>query len=107
MRVARLQIARWLGWTGVVAFVGICFLDQRLHEFRYGWLTYIAIPVTILLTVLAIKKWGGEAALDQTHKGVIEAFVSFAASTFSLALLLFVGVLVFVFGLSLWSLIRS
>jgi hypothetical protein len=107
MTITRLQIARWLGWLGVAAFFGTCFLDRRLHDWHYGWLAYPAIPVTILLTVLAIRRWGGEGALNQTDKGVIEAFVSFAGSGIALALLLFVGVLIFVFGLSVWSLIRS
>jgi hypothetical protein len=107
MTITRTQFARSLGWIGVVAFLGICFLDQRLHDWQYGWLAYPGIPVTIFLTVLAIKHWGGEEALKQTEKGVIEAFVSFATSGITLALLLFVGVLIFVFGLSVWSLIRS
>jgi hypothetical protein len=107
MTITRLQIARWLGWVGVVAFFGICFLDGRLREWRYGWVAYPAMAVTIFLTVLATKKWGGKEALDRTHTGVIEAFVSFAVSGASLALLLFVGVLVFIFALSLWSLIRG
>jgi hypothetical protein len=59
------------------------------------------------MTVLAIKAWGGEEALNEIDNGVVEALVSFISSVASLALLLFVGVLVFLFGVSLWSLIRS
>ena len=107
MAITQLQIDRWRGWLGVAAFFGICFLDGRLHEWHYGWIAYPAIPITIPLVVLAIKKWGGEEALKQTDKGIVEALVSFTPSFASLALLLFVGVLVFIFGLSLWSLIRG
>jgi hypothetical protein len=102
-----LQIARSLGWLGVAAFFGICFLDRRLQEWSYGWLAYPAIPITVFLTVLAIKAWGGEEALNEIDNGVVEALVSFISSVASLALLLFVGVLVFLFGVSLWSLLRS
>jgi hypothetical protein len=59
------------------------------------------------MTVLAIKAWGGEEALNEIDNGVVEALVSFISSVASLALLLFVGVLVFLFGVSLWSLLRS
>jgi hypothetical protein len=107
MTTTRLEIARWLGWLGVVAFFGICCFDGWLRNWHYGWLAYPAIPVTIFLTVLAIKMWGGKEAVDNTHKGVLEALVSFAASGVSLALLLFVGVLVLLFTISLWSLVRS
>jgi hypothetical protein len=105
--ITRLQIGRSLGWLGVAAFFGICFLDPRLQEWSYGWLAYPAIPITILMTVLAIKAWGGEEALNEIDNGVVEALVSFISSVASLALLLFVGVLVFLFGVSLWSLLRS